>query len=869
MLARKRGTFILYPLRLSGQNRQREMTAGNDKMGSIKNFLPCSLLMGICFSPLRSPAQDQVTIDFNRDVRPILSENCFHCHGPDAGKRKADLRLDTPGGILADLGGHSAVVPGSAARSELATRIRHRDPDELMPPPQSKRVLKAREIEILTRWIDQGATWAKHWSFIPPARSKDVGSQTPEVSNPIDKFILARLEAEGLSLSPGANRRTLIRRLSLDLTGMPPTPSEVDAFLADKSLQAYEKVVDRLLASSRYGERMAWDWLDAARYADTSGYQGDPERTMWPWRDWVIRALNSNMPFDQFTIEQIAGDLLPNPTLEQKVATGFHRNHMHNGEGGRIAEETRVENVMDRVETTATLWLGLTMTCSRCHDHKYDPITMRDYYALYDFFNQTSESGKGRGGKVAPIVDKSTPEEKARVAEAGKKVTAMVKKVEAFELVKFPRPDGAPLTESDAVKLPGNLPSYIARTPPGKRGVNQLLEAVGYFKKRDPEYTQVLQKHLDAVRARTSASNNITRVMVMDTIKKPRDTFILVKGSYRNLTDTAVTSAFPTVLAPAPKPDTHLTRLDLARWLVSVENPLTARVTVNRHWQFFFGRGLVKTSEDFGTQGSPPSRPALLDWLANEFMEKGWNIKALHRLILTSKTYRQQSHLTPGLLELDPDNILLARSPRYRLPSWMLHDQALAASGLYVEKVGGPSVKPYQPQGIWAEATFGKKKYVQDHGDALYRRSLYIYWRRIVGPTMFFDTANRQVCSVKTSLTNTPLHALTLLNETTYVEAARAMAERILHEVEKKPASRINRAYHLVLGRPATSEEKKLLTARLTELQREYAADPAAAQALLKVGESKRDETLDPIEHASYAVLCSLILNLDETLAKQ
>lgn len=810
-------------------------------------------------------------IDFNRDVRPILSENCFHCHGPDANERKGDLRLDTPEGIIADLGGHAAVVPGLAAKSELVVRIRDRDPDEIMPPPDSKRFLKPEEIEILTQWVNQGAPWAKHWAFIPPVRSDFPESTDPakKLNHPIDQFISARLKSEGLNFSPEADKRILIRRLTLDLTGLPPTPEEVDAFLADKSDDAYEKVVDRLLDSNRYGERMAWDWLDASRYADTSGYQGDPERTMWPWRDWVIHALNSNMPFDQFTIEQLAGDLLPNPTLDQKVATGFHRNHMHNGEGGRIAEETRVENVMDRVETTGTLWLGLTMTCSRCHDHKYDPVTMRDYYALYDFFNQTTENGRGRGGQVAPVVDKSTPAEKARVVEAGKKVAATVAKVEAFELKKFPRPKKAPLTKSKAIDLPGNLPKYIAQTPPSKRGVNHLLEAIGYFKEKDPEYTKLLQKNLDAVRARVSASNNITRVMVMDTIKEPRDTFILVKGSYRDVTDTKVKASFPTVLASEPAPGKPLTRLDLARWLVSPENPLSARVTINRYWQLFFGQGLVKTSEDFGTQGSPPSHPALFDWLASEFVNSGWNVKAMHRLIVTSATYRQQSNITPALRERDPDNILIARGPRYRLPSWMLRDQALAASGLYVEKVGGPSVKPYQPSGIWAEATFGKKKYVQDHGDSLYRRSLYTYWRRIVGPTMFFDTANRQVCSVKSSLTNTPLHALTLLNETTYVEAARGLAERILLGSKTAPAARIDHAYRLVLGRPATADEKRLLSSRISELKGQFAADPAAVKVLISVGESKPNEQLDSVDLAAYAVLCSLILNLDETLTKQ
>ncbi len=812
-------------------------------------------------------------LDFNRDVRPILSENCFHCHGPDAAERKADLRLDTPEGILADLGGHQAVVPGDPAKSELFARITHTGRDELMPPPKSKRVLTPDEIQALTRWIEEGAPWATHWAFVPPQRPTlpEIEDRKSKIENPIDRFIRARLAAEGLELSPPADPRTLIRRMTLDLTGLPPTPEEVEDFVSacktGNQQSAIENLADRLLASPRYGERMVWEWLDAARYADSNGYQGDPERTMWPWRDWVIRALNENMPFDQFTIEQLAGDLLPNPTLDQKLATGFNRNHMHNGEGGRIAEETRVENLFDRTETTATIWLGLTMTCCRCHDHKYDPISQKEYYQLLAYFDRTNETGGGRGGKIAPVLDLASPEELERVKKAAAKIEALGAKVDEVEFTIFPRPEGKTSKDSPRAKdFSGNI--YISLDKPAaKRGPEKTRQMVADFKEIDPAFAKRHQQLKDAMDARDRADGDVTRVMVMEDVAEPRETFILERGAYNKPT-TPVAPAIPAIL-PALEPGQPPNRLTLARWLVGPGHPLTARVTVNRYWQLFFGNGLVKTTEDFGTQGSPPSHPEILDDLAIRFIESGWDVKALHRLNVTSATYRHQSHLSPALRERDPANLLLARGPRYRLPSWMIRDQALAASGLFVGTIGGPPVKPYQPPGIWQEATFGKITYIQDEGEALYRRSLYTFWRRIVGPTMFFDVSNRNVCSVKPSLTNTPLHALTLLNETTYVEAARALAERLLIEAADRPAARSDHAYRLTLGRPASNDEKKLLTSRLDTLHKEFAAHPDEAASLLKVGESPRDESLDPIEHASYAALCSLILNLDETLTKQ
>jgi hypothetical protein len=824
-----------------------------------------------------SSALGAATLDFSRDIQPLLSENCYHCHGQDANERKGDLRLD----VEKDAKAAKAVVAGKSHESSLIERIFSTDPDEVMPTPKSNRKLTEAQKQLLKQWIDEGAKWGKHWAFERierpkvPTRSGDIlppqqDQDGPAPINPIDAFVRAKLAEKGMKPSPQASAETLSRRVSLDLIGLPPdgrNGMEVK----------YEEVVERLLGSPQFGERWAWDWLDAARYADTNGYQGDPERTMWPWRDWVVKAINANMRYDQFTVWQLAGDLMPNATQEQKLATGFNRNHMINGEGGRIAEETRVENVMDRVETTSTVWLGLTMGCSKCHDHKFDPLTMRDYYALYDVFNQTSEDGKGRNGQAAPAMDISTPAELERVTKTSVKVELIAKDVETFELTKFPRAEGKPLTESDAIKLPGNLPSYIAKTEPKNRGVDPLLEAVSYFKEKDAAYAKLLQKLLEAVRERVSASNNVTKVMVMDTLPQPRETFTFEKGAYDKPTTTKVSFTVPASLPPMAK-DAPKNRLGLAQWIVSRDNPLTARVTVNRFWQAFFGVGLVKTAEDFGVQGEVPLHRELLDWLAAEFIESGWDVKALLRLIVMSETYKQSSQSSfPTRSEnglenpfyVDPENRFLARGPRFRMPSWMIRDQALFVSGLMKEQLGGPSVKPYQPEGIWEEATFGKKSYVQEHGDALYRRTLYTFWRRIVGPTMLFDNAARQVCAVKTTRTNTPLQALVTLNDITYVEAARALAQRARVAHRDNEDAALEQAFRWVTCRAPSGAEKALLKQQLGQLRVQQGADLAAALKLLTVGESKRDESLDPAEHAVWTSLCLMLLNLDETVTKE
>jgi len=814
----------------------------------MRSLVTLSLISGAI------PFLPATEIEFSRDIQPILSENCYHCHGQDANERKADLRLD----VEKEAKAAGAVVAGKSHESSLIERIFSDDPDEVMPTPKSNRKLTEAQKLRLKQWIDEGAKWGKHWAFERIERPRVPANGA---KNPIDAFVRAKQAEKGLKSSPRADAMTLMRRVALDLTGFPPTP--------DESKQDYNAAVERLLNSPRFGERWAWDWLDAARYADSNGYQGDPERTMWPWRDWVVKAINDNMRYDQFTIWQLAGDLLPNATQEQKLATGFNRNHMINGEGGRIAEETRVENVMDRVETTSTVWLGLTMGCSKCHDHKFDPLTMRDYYALYDVFNQTSEDGKGRSGQAAPAMDISTPAELERVKQATAKVNVVAQEVETFELKKFPRPQGKPLTDSDAIKLPGNLPSYIAKTKPKNRGVDPLLEAVSYFKDKDAAYSKLLQKLLAAVRERVSASNAVTKVMVMDTLPKPRETFLLEKGAYDKPTVTKAVFAVPASLPPMPR-EAPRNRFGLAQWIVSRDNPLTARVTVNRFWQAFFGVGLVKTAEDFGVQGEVPPQRELLDWLAAEFIESGWDVKALMRLIVTCETYQQSSrfavHGSPSA-EVDPENRYLARGPRFRMPSWMIRDQALFVSGLLNGQLAGPSVKPYQPEGIWEEATFGKKSYVQDHGDALYRRTLYTFWRRIVGPTMLFDNAARQTCVVKASRTNTPLHALVTLNDTTFVEAARALAQKVLLENRGDEDLVLRRVFRLVTCREPSKDEVVLLKTQLGKLRTLQTKESAAK--LLTTGESKRDESLEATEHAAWTGLCLLLLNLDEVVTKE
>ncbi|MGE3308578.1 MAG: DUF1553 domain-containing protein, partial [Limisphaerales bacterium] len=756
--------------------------------------------------------------DFSREILPILSDHCFACHGPDEKARKGGLRLDTREGALAPAdGGNPAVVPHHPDSSGLISRITAADPDERMPPDRANKPLSQEQVALLSRWIEAGAPWGVHWAYSPPIRPSPPsvahlpevgGSPTASASesesaspiaiglestpdpHPIDAFILDRLKRENLNPTPPAAPETLVRRVTLDLTGIPPTPEEIDAYLADSLPGAWDRLVDRLLASPRYGERMAWEWLDAARYADSNGYQGDSDRTMWPWRDWVVDALNRNLPFDTFSTWQIAGDLLPDATFEQRLATGFIRNHMINGEGGRIPEENRIDYLFDQTETVGTVWLGATLNCTRCHDHKFDPLTQRDYFGLLAYFNRTAVDGSGGDPQSRPHLEVPTPDQSQRRETAKTALDASIRHLEDLEAVKFPREARQPASASPAARdLPKEILDHLGLAPQARDG-GRLEKLVTYWKPLDPEYARILEEQRAARTTHDAVVRSIPRVMILEDVPNPRDTFILRRGIYTQPGE-KILAALPPALTPFPADqNAPPNRLTLARWLFSPRHPLTARVAVNRYWQTFFGVGLVKTSEDFGIQGEKPSHPDLLDWLATDFVDSGWNVKHLHRLIVTSAAYRRSSITDPTRRDRDPENRLLARGPRFRMPSWMIRDSALAASGLLSEIRGGPPVKPYQPAGVWEEATFGNKRYRQDQGTALYRRSLYVFWRRIVAPTMFFDVANRQTCSVRAPRTNVPLHALLTLNDDTYVEAARALAE------------------HVLLGSPSTTRDR-------------------------------------------------------------
>lgn len=800
----------------------------------------------------RSSADEPRAVpEFSRDIQPLLSDNCYQCHGPDEATREADLRLDTKQGIrdIVD-------ASGSIDDNELLRRVNSDDPDEVMPPPETGTPLTQRERQMLADWIAAGGQWQGHWAFEPPVRPR-----LPSVSrrnlawanNAIDLFVAQRLEQAGLNPSPPAAPVKRLRRVSLDLTGLPPTPQQLDQFLAKPSEARWSQTVERLLASPRYGERMAMDWLDAARYADTNGYQGDRERTMWPWRDWVIDAVNRNLPFDQFTVWQLAGDLLPDATDEQKLATGFCRNHMINGEGGRIAEENRVEYIYDQIETLGTVWMGMTVQCCRCHDHKFDPIKQDEYFQLFAFFNQTPINGGGGDPQMAPNLAVPTDEQRARInlLQADLRTAA------------------ANLTQMERGQDDGEFPTAVTellKKPVSGRNAEQWKQFEEYFQERQPQLVDLAKQWRGTQRDLQQVRNAVPKVMVMADMPKDkyRTSFVLNKGLYNQRLD-PVQAGTPEFLPPltAAEPD----RRNIAEWLVDPQHPLTARVTVNRIWQTFFGVGIVKTTEDFGVQGDKPSHPQLLDWLACELIESGWNTKRIVQLIVESSTYQQSSHVTESLLELDPENRLLGRGPRFRMPAWMIRDHALAVSGILQGDMGGPSIKPYQPAGIWAEASFGNKRYQQSTGAGLYRRSLYVYWRRIVGPTLFFDMSKRQTCSVRSGTTNTPLHALVTLNDTTYVEAARIMAARVLTS-RKTNHDRMAFAFRLATSRFPNDDELHVLTNRLTQLADHYAGNPNDARELVSTGDHRSSEQLDESELAAWTTICLTLLNLDEALNK-
>ncbi|MGH9628090.1 MAG: DUF1553 domain-containing protein [Bryobacteraceae bacterium] len=1021
------------------------------------------------------------TIDFSRDVQPILSDKCYHCHGPDATAKKIPLRLDIESSAKADLGGRRAIVEGDAAASELVRRITAEKKAVRMPPAYSGLTLKQEEIDTLRAWIEQGAQWQQHWSFLPPKRHPlPAVKATWWPRNAIDHFILDRLEREGLTPSQEASRETLLRRVTLDLTGVPPSPAELDAFLEDKSPKAYEKVVDRLLASPRYGERMAALWLDAARYADTNGYQYDGERVMWRWRDWVIESFNRNQPYDQFILEQIAGDMLPDATLEQKIATGFNRNHRANTEDGIIPEEYAVEYVVDRVETASTVFLGLTLGCARCHNHKYDPFTQKEFYQMFAYFNNVPELGRamkygnspplvpaptreqqkaledierrargvedvlrskmaglgqaqkewerglandapkfwapsiglqsmsqfenadeakpsdgnvsfapGRMGRAASfdgkayldagdtggfdiqdpftlsawiysdtipdgtVISRMADKQKGKgygiyankgrvhvhltnvwaddairleteeilqarrwhhvaVTYTGARIAAGVRvyvdgklakyKVELDTLYRPFRNAGKPFKEPfrigggggperrfrgliDDVRVYGRVLDQqdisalalgeslnaAANKPAGQRSAIEKLHLRSYFLENTaPDEIRQMMKDLAAlVLEKEKLERSFPTVMVMKEREQPRDTFLLVRGAY-DARGEKVQPGVPAVLPALPEeaPDN---RLGLARWLTDPRNPLPARVAVNRFWQMYFGTGIVKTTEDFGMQGEAPTHPELLDWLATEFVETGWDVKATQKLIVMSATYRQSSKVTPELEQRDPENRLLARSARFRLPAEMVRDQALFAAGLLAEKLGGPSVMPYQPDGLWKELSMQDTEYVQSKGEDLYRRSLYTFWKRTVAPPMLanFDSAMRESCTVRESRTNTPLQALNLMNDVTFLEAARFIGQRMLKEGGADGASRLRYGFRLVTARAPSEEEEQVLRDSLQYHLDYFAGKEADAKTFLSQGESPSDPALNPRDLAAYASVASLLLNLDETVTKE
>jgi len=762
-----------------------------------------AVLLAVAVAAEASEAKQAVS--FNRDIRPLLAKNCFACHGPDEGSRKSELRLDTLEGATTDLAGQRALVPGQPEKSELVRRVESLDADVVMPPRDSGHELSEDEKKLLRNWIAEGGEFTVHWSFARPTKG-----ELPPVKradwpkHAIDRFVLARLESEKLTPVAQADRYRLIRRVSLDLTGLPPTPEQADAFVADSGDAAFEKVVDRLLASDAYGEHWARKWLDLARYADTKGYEKDRHRDIWKFRDWVINALNQDMPYDQFTIEQLAGDLIPESTNQQKLATAFHRNTMTNDEGGTDNEEFRIAAVKDRVDTTMQVWMGLTMGCAKCHSHKYDPISQQDYYSFYAFFNQTEDADRSDDFPTLPL---PTPEQTKQIGKLEADIKALQEQQKS-------KPDEA--TEA-------------------------MIKAQ--------------QKSL------TDLRNSVTKTPVMRELAegKRRETRLHQRGNFLDPGDVvqpAVLGLFGSLSDDAPT-----SRLAVARWITQEENPLTSRVMVNRVWARLFGIGLVETEEDFGTQGMLPSHPELLDWLAVDFRENGWSIKKLIRTIVLSSTYQQAATVTPEKLKADPRNILLSRGPRFRLSAETVRDQALAVSGLLTHKVGGPSVMPPQPDGVW-KSTYNALKWQDATGEDRYRRGLYTYWKRTSPyPAMTtFDAGSGEVCQIRRVRTNTPLQALVTLNDPAFVEAAGALAER-MSRIDGGMAEKIRRGFRLALTRPPSKGE----VARLVRLYETLFSDlPPGSDAANRLVQAGKLESGD----AALIAVANVLLNLDETLMK-
>ncbi|HEX3314770.1 MAG TPA: PSD1 and planctomycete cytochrome C domain-containing protein [Gemmataceae bacterium] len=756
-------------------------------------------------------------IEFNRDVRPILSNNCFLCHGPDKTHRKAGLRLDTDTDVYADRGeGVRVLVPGRPMESDLYLRMTSHEPAKKMPPAKANKTVSPKELAVIKTWIEQGAKYQKHWSLIAPTRPELPAVKNEAwVRNPIDRFLLARLEKEGVAPAPEADRRTLLRRVSFDLTGLPPTPEEVDAFVADRSADAYEKVVRRLLASPHFGERMAMYWLDLVRFADTGGYHSDNHRDLTPYRDWVIDAFNKDMPYDCFTTAQIAGDLLPKAGWPEKIASGYNRLLQTTEEGGAQAKEYQAKYFADRVRNVSTVWLGLTLGCTQCHNHPYDPFTQKEFYRFGAFFADVQETPVGRQSET-PI---TTPEQESKLKEFDAKIAAAQK--------------------------------AVAKAKADKSADVKSLE------------TEV-QK---AVKTKEAYRNRLPQTLITTSVPL-RPIRILSRGNWLDDKGEIVGPGTPASLPPLAVAGKTPTRLDLAKWLVSPENPLTARVFVNRMWMLTFGQGFTRPLDDIGSQGTLPTHPELLDWLAVEFQTKGWDTKALLQTIVTSNAYRQSSHIPANLKHRDPGNLLFAHQGRFRLDAELVRDNALAVSGLLADKVGGPSVKPYQPEGYWKFLNFPTRTWVADKGANQHRRGMYTYWQRtFLQPSLLaFDAPSREECTVERSRSNTPQQALVLLNDPTYVEASRAIAEKLL-AVEGDDA-RIRLAFRLTLQRVPTDDERRVVAALVGKQRTEYRADAKGATAAIHVGQRPAPARVDAAELAAWTNASRTLLNLHESITR-
>jgi len=823
------------------------------------------------------PAKAEV--DFNRDIRPLLSDNCYACHGPDKGRRKAKLRLDIREGATADIDGHAAVVPGNPEKSELVRRILSTDPEETMPPPDSLKKLTENQKQRLVAWIRAGAPWADHWVFIPPKAvtlPKTKNHKWPR--NTIDQFILARLESENLKPSPEADQRTLLRRLSFDLVGLPPTTTDVEKLLTDTTPDAYDKAVERLLSSPHYGERMAMQWLDLVRYGDTVGYHGDQTQNIWPYRDYVIKSFNQNKPFDQFTVEQLAGDLLPEASTEQKIASGFNRLNMTTEEGGAQDKEYLAKYASDRVRAVSTVWMGATLGCAECHDHKFDPYSTKDFYRFAAFFADLQEVGayKGGNGSRPPEMPLPSTQQAIRLKELETALTTAVADLNVL------KPGIATALAEWETSLTNTQPAVAAKTSELPKSITKLLgvkpddrskaqqqELMDWFARSRPEFAEVWSRHAALKTELDQLRQEIPLTMISVSVE-PRVTRVLNRGDWMDTAGEVVEPGVPHFLAQAGGSGRRASRLDLARWFVSPENPMTARVFVNRLWKMYFGTGLSKVLDDLGSQGEWPTHPELLDFLALEFQNSGWDIKHMVRLIVTSATYRQSSLMHPELKERDPLNRLLARQSRFRLSAEMVRDNALAVSGLLVTDVGGSSVKPYQPDGYWEYLNFPKRTYVADTGRNQYRRGVYTHWQRLFLHPMLkaFDAPSREECAAERPVSNTPLAALALLNDPTFVEAARALAERALQQGGTDTDARLNWIFHRTLNRVPRADEREQLGQLLQTDLKEFQANPGRAEKLVKTGLRPVDVKPDTAELAAWTSVCRVVLNLHETIVR-